>query len=376
MSRLTVLHVAPHLGQGGAERLLFELARQRCGETVHHIALMQDEVFFPRAEVKIHDLGLNLGRRWQALRRLPASRQRLRALVDELKPDLIQGWLYYGALLTLMVPRQIPRIWSIHNSTFPDLRANPLLHLVDRLLARTSRRAQAIVYCAHAARILHEQHGYAPEPGLVIENGVDTGLFRANPERRQRTRAGLGLDDLACAVLLSARNDPQKDIANCLAAFALFRQRRPQAVLLLAGRGMEAGHPELESLVAHHGLGDAVRPLGPIRDMAALIDAADAVMLGSRYGEAMPLVLLEALVMQKPVAATDVGDVAQLPCPRAALAPPANSAALADALSFAVMRDPIWEACFTQARGRYGIDAMLQAHARLYRRLVVGVGVQ
>lgn len=373
MSRLTVLHIAPHLALGGAERLLFEMARPRDGALVHHVALMQDEVFFLRDGLRIHDLGLDLGRRWQALRLLPAVGRRLRTLVDEIRPDVIQGWLYYGALLTLLAPSRVPRVWSIHNTTFPALGAKPVLHLVDRVLARASSRAQAIVYCARTARALHERRGYAPAPGLVIANGVDTSVFRADAARRRQTRAGFGLGDAACAVLLSARNDPQKDIPNSLAAFALFRQRQPQAVLLLAGKGMEAGHPDLSRLIVAHGLGNAVRPLGPVRDMGALIDAADVMLLGSRYGEAMPMVLLEGLVMDTPVAATRIGDVGVLPCPADALAPPADPAALAAALAFAARRDPVWQACFSEARARYGIEAMLEAHTGLYRRLAADI---
>lgn len=375
MSALTVLHVAPHLSQGGAERLLYELARQDTGGTTHHIALMQDEVFFPRSGLGIHDLGLDLRHRWQALRRLPQSVARLRGLISELRPDVIQGWLYYGALLTLAAPDALPRIWGIHNTTFPPIAANPLLHGVDRGLARMSRRAGAIVYCAQSARSFHERRGYAPERGIVIDNGVDTELFRADSARRQRTRAALGLTETTCVVLLSARHDPQKDIPNCLAAFARFRGRRPDAVLLLAGRGMEAGNAALNRSIAALGLGEAVQRLGSVQDMAALMDAADVVMLGSRYGEAMPMVLLEALVMGKPIAATRIGDVERLPCPREALAPAADPATLAEALAFAARHDAIWTECFARARERYCIRAMFEAYAALYRSLASGKGL-
>ncbi|RXT55526.1 hypothetical protein B6S44_10500 [Bosea sp. Tri-44] len=370
MAGLKILHVAPHLRQGGAERLLFELATHPSDGTTHHVALMQDEVFFDRSGLQIEELGFDLKRRFGALTHLPASRRRLRALIERLKPDVVQGWLYYGAFLSLSLSNRTPVVWSIHNTTFPRLLANPLLHLVDRVLAARSRQApDAVVYCAASARAFHEARGYAPERGLVIDNGVDLALFRPDPARRAVRRAGLGLPDDAFIVLLSARNDPQKDLPNCLDAFALFRREVPEARLLLAGRGMDDSDAALRAMIAARDLGPAVLSLGAVADMPGLLDAADAVLLGSRYGEAMPMALLEALAMGKPIAATRVGDIGRLPCPGEALAPPGDPRSLASALSFARAGDPRWAASFAEARAHYGLDRMTRTYDALYRRL-------
>lgn len=370
MAGLKILHVAPHLRQGGAERLLFELASHPSDEVSHHVALMQNEVFFDRSDLQVEDLGFDLQRRFGSLTHLPAARRKLQALVERLKPDIVQGWLYYGALLSLAVGGRARIVWSIHNTTFPRFLANPHLHLVDRVLAARSRQAaDAIAYCAASARAFHEMRGYAPDRGLVIDNGVDLTLFRPDATRRMMRRAGLGLASDAFAVLLSARNDPQKDLPNCLDAFALFQRDVPQARLLLAGRGMDDTAPVLRSMIAARGLESAVMPLGAIADMPCLLDATDAVLLGSRYGEAMPMALLEALAMDKPFAATRVGDIGRLPCPPEALAPPADPRSLAAALTFARAGDPSWTASFAEARARYGLDVMVRAYAALYRNL-------
>lgn len=370
MSGLKILHVAPHLRQGGAERLLFELATHPSDGTTHHVALMQDEVFFDRASLHIEDLGFDLTSQVGALLHLPAARRRLHALIDRLKPDIVQGWLYYGSFLSSIVGARTRLVWSIHNTTFPHLFANPLLHLVDRVLATRSRnRPDAIVYCAASARVFHEARGYAPERGRVIDNGVDIALFRPDPARRAARRAALALPDDAFTVLLSARNDPQKDLPNCLDAFALFRRETPEARLLLAGRGMDDSDVALRAMIAARDLGPAVFLLGAVADMPGLLDAADAVLLGSRYGEAMPMALLEALVMGKPIAATRVGDIGRLPCPGEALVPPGNPRLLASALRFAHAEDPRWTVSFAEARARYGLDTMVRSYEALYRGL-------
>lgn len=370
MAELTILHVAPHLRQGGAERLLFDLATHPSEGIVHHLALMQDEVFFDRCNLDVSDLGFDLTRRLGALMHLPVARQRLRALIERIKPDVVQGWLYYGALLSWAAGTHSQLVWSIHNTTFPQLSSNPMLHLVDRVLARRSRDApDAIVYCAESARIFHEQRGYAPEYGLVIDNGVDLTRFRPDVVRRRAQRSRLGLSDGAFAVLLSARNDPQKDLPNCLDAFRLFLDETPEACLLLAGARMDETDPALRAMIAERGLGSAVLSLGAVADMPGLLDVADAVLLGSSYGEAMPMALLEALAMGKPIAATRIGDIGRLPCPPEALAPPRDPRRLASAMSFALAGDPRWQASFAEARAQYGLGRMTQSYETLYRRL-------
>ena len=58
-------------------------------------------------------------------------------------------------------------------------------------------------------------------------------------------------------------------------------------------------------------MGDGVRWLGLRRDMPALLDAADGFVLSSAW-EGMPLAVGEAMAMEKPVVATDVGGVREL----------------------------------------------------------------
>ena len=56
---------------------------------------------------------------------------------------------------------------------------------------------------------------------------------------------------------------------------------------------------------------ERVRWLGLRRDMPALLDAAEAFVLASAW-EGMPLVIGEAMAMEKPVVATDVGGVREM----------------------------------------------------------------
>jgi glycosyltransferase involved in cell wall biosynthesis len=98
-----------------------------------------------------------------------------------------------------------------------------------------------------------------------------------------------------------------------------------------------------------HGALDHVLRLGLRRDIPALLDAADGFVLSSAW-EGMPLAVGEAMAMEKPVVATDVGGVRELVGDAGAIAPAKNSRALAEAM-LAMMRSP------TETRAQLGRTA-------------------
>jgi len=87
------------------------------------------------------------------------------------------------------------------------------------------------------------------------------------------------------------------------------------------------------------GTTERIHQLGLIRDMPALLDAADGFVLSSAW-EGMPLVVGEAMAMEKPVVATDVGGVHELLGDTGTIIPSRDPDALAKAM-LDVMRRPI-----------------------------------
>ncbi len=92
-----------------------------------------------------------------------------------------------------------------------------------------------------------------------------------------------------------------------------------------------------KELSAQLDLGDSVRWLGLRRDMPALLDAADGFVSASAW-EGMPLAVGEAMAMEKPVVATDVGGVRELVGDAGVLVPARDSEALAEAMMATMQR--------------------------------------
>ena len=111
--------------------------------------------------------------------------------------------------------------------------------------------------------------------------------------------------------LAAGRITPAKDYPNLLRAFARVRTLPLRCAAVDCRRAARARSRAVKQLSARLTLGDSVRWLGLCRDMPALLDAADGFVSASAW-EGMPLAVGEAMAMEKPVVATDVGGVSEL----------------------------------------------------------------
>jgi glycosyltransferase involved in cell wall biosynthesis len=214
---------------------------------------------------------------------------------------------------------------------------------------------------------------------LVRTNGIDTAEFAPDAGRRTATREVMGAG--TSFVWLSAgRITPAKDFPNLLRAFQLVRNDMRDAELWIAGAPMDAKTVISADGVSHHFFVMAgekrsqehVRWLGLRRDMPALLDAADGFVLGSAW-EGMPLVVGEAMAMEKLVVATDVGGVRELLGDAGALIPAKDPQALARAMLATMRRSreervQLGDAARERIVGHFSVDASADWWEALYER--------
>ncbi|MDN5683884.1 glycosyltransferase family 4 protein, partial [Corynebacterium glyciniphilum] len=129
------------------------------------------------------------------------------------------------------------------------------------VLRMIGRRTDCLTYVSRYAR---DRFASAFGPGVAWEpmpGGVDTSVFRPDPEGRGRVRRRLGIDDRRVVVCVS-RVVPRKGQDTLVEAMPDVLSRVPDAHLLIVGPGDYAG--KLASRAAVLGLSDRVTVTGPV----------------------------------------------------------------------------------------------------------------
>lgn len=326
---MRVVHIIPTLDQGGAEKLLTELVRKDPKNDQHVVELVQgSEVFAQGIRDRCISLGLPRNKVVFVLR-LPETVVRLARLIRQMQPDVVVGWLYYGALLSCIgAVFRTSVVWSIHAN---DVRSFPWrVRAVAKLCAWLSRIIPAAVhFCSFEGLAAHRRVGFGTDRAMVIHNGVEIGASSASPavlnfERRQGQKGPV----LGCI----ARFDPQKDHETLFGAMALLASEGKHFHLVLAGKGCSWENPSFVNLVERFKMRDRVTALGFVTNVDLLYPALDCVVLSS-ISESMPLCLLEALAAGKPVVATDVGASRSIVGPFGLLVQPRDARAFARAVA-------------------------------------------
>ena len=99
---------------------------------------------------KIERLGIEVHELRMTRSMLPSPRViiRLARILDELKPDVVQGWMYHGNLAVLLAGRIKPKpriFWSIRGSHVHLRDEKPLTAIIIKLLAMLSNYPDLII---------------------------------------------------------------------------------------------------------------------------------------------------------------------------------------------------------------------------------------
>lgn len=287
-----VAFVTPHLGPGGAEAVLFEIASALCARG------------FEMLLIATHSRDGRWRQKWSGkvayvsdlARAVPVERRvaEVCSIVTSWSCDfaVVQNSLFgYAAMPHLR--RLTPRTKLID-----------IVHNIDEswdIVAATAEAARALDVRVAVSDLVRRRLLAAgtPEDRIrLIPSGVDLDRFRPAP-----LPAGT-----VHGILFAGRLDPVKrplllvDVASQLTALRKNRDFR----FVVAGDGPEGD--ALRRRVRQARLESVFEFRGQVEDLAPLYAAADLVILPSR-SEGVPLVVLEALASARPVVASNVGGI-------------------------------------------------------------------
>lgn len=163
--------------------------------------------------------------------------------------------------------------------------------------------------CHRIISVNHEDRLKAIELGITslgkiitIQNGINTAPFDKVFDRLQ-VRKKLAVKEDEFLVGTVARLAPQKAPLDFVHAAAHVCSQRQDVKFIMVGDGPL--HEQTEQLVDKLNLGDRIILAGYRTDIPELLSAMDVFVLTSLW-EGLPISLLEAMAMRKPVVATDI----------------------------------------------------------------------
>jgi glycosyltransferase involved in cell wall biosynthesis len=350
---------------GGAEAMLSRLVTTQppLADDITIVSLLRGPSHAEELRAKgVTVIELDFGSAGGAL----AGLWRIVQLIAQIKPDIVQGWMYHGDLAALFAlvlsgrRRRTRLIWSIRCSDMDLSRYGMRLRLVVRACVALSSRPDLVTANSAAGMKFHLALGYRPQRSAIVPNGIDTVAFKPDPAARAAVRRGLAVPPGALVVAHVARADPMKDHATLLAALA----QLPDLRALLIGPGTE-NLAEAPNVVR----------LGRRRDVARLLAASDIVVSSSAFGEGFSNALAEGMACGLPAVATDVGDAREILGDTGLIVPPRDPQALADALkSLAAEPAALRTARGERARARIVENFTLNRAAERFAALHASLG--
>lgn len=368
--RARVLWLIKGLGLGGAERLLTlatpYLDRSRFEYQAAYLLPWKNALVdeLQRAGVPVTCLN---HRRAFDLRIVG----RIAALLRERRIDLVHLHLPYAGIVGRLAARLAGVPCVVYTEHNLQARYHPLTRMMNQL---TMRLTDVTISVSEEVRrsLVMSPLGRGAKVETVL-NGVDVDGLQLAAVQGPSVRDELAIPPEHRIVGVVNVFRPQKRLDLWLQAARLVADQEPQTTFVIVGDGPIRA--DLMEMADRLGLRGTVIFPGLRHDAPRFLAAFDVFMLSSVY-EGLPVAVLEAMALQTPVVATQVGGLPGVieEGVQGFLVPPRDPEALADRV-VRLLRDPDLrrrqgEAARQRVQERFSIDRMVAATEQIYTQLL------
>ncbi len=294
------------------------------GAEVQLLVLMKYLVRFPEFECSA--ILFNEGRLADELRKLPLSvsiiseknhsplalASRLAEMFRQIRPDIVHTHKYKDSIIGSIVARslRIPHVVRVVHGMPEPFKGYKNLKmasyaLVDRFVIRWFID-KVVAVSFDIEKILARSYG--ADRVVCIHNGVDLEDVQVLACRSLK-RKEWQIDEKTIIIGTVGRLVPVKGLTILLEAFRLLLKSGENMMLFLVGDGPLRSH--LEAEVKRLEIDHSVVFAGHQEHIYDFINMMDIFVLPSLH-EGIPMVLLEALALERPVVASDVGGIPEV----------------------------------------------------------------
>lgn len=325
---MKILYVITSLGQGGAERVVCDLADQmhQRGHNVKIAYLTGDILTKPRySEIELIKINLN------SLLLFPFVYIKLSQVIKMFRPDVVHSHMVHANIFTRLIRVVTPikkLICTAHNSDEGGQLRMFMYRVTHNLADLTTNVSN------EAVQAFIEKKAVPDSDIITTYNGIDLSRFFYHSEAKNKILNEFNINTNSYLILAVGRFSRQKNYPNLLNAIKILKEKANLPFkLLIAGDGELREY--IEKLIDGLNLKDDIILLGRRSDIPKLMSSCDVFVLSSDH-EGLPTVLIEAMACQAQVVATDVSGVREIIDIYGEVVPPKNSESLSDAIISAI----------------------------------------
>jgi len=216
------------------------------------------------------------------------------------------------------------------------------------------------------------EKGISSDKIKIIHNGINIDTIKSE-DRISNVRSELGISEEKVVIGTVARLVKIKGLSYFVQAAKLILERKKDVTFLVAGDG-----PLFHDLVSESeklGISSSMKFLGFRADIYDIINTFDIFVLPSLH-EGIPMVLLEAMALRKPIVATNVGGIPEIieDAKNGLLVPSGKPELLASAclrlIKDSELRKQIGYNAFEVVRTKFSSKRMLCEVLELYKQCI------
>tara|TARA_Y100001935_G_C17305264_1_gene511930 strand:+ start:1686 stop:2810 length:1125 start_codon:yes stop_codon:yes gene_type:complete len=303
-----ILFLTTGLNVGGAENVLLRLL-SKINREKYEIKVISLIHLGPVAD-KIKDLDIEVvSLKIKSPLNVPKSFYVLLKNIKFFNPDLIHTFMTHAAFFSILIRifyRRPVIIWNIFCNDL-SLKANSFITAtIMRICSRFSHIVpQRIIVDSKSAFIAHENTGYSNDRMEIINNGVDTNLFKPKKNLDNNYRAQF-FDDSDFIIGMIARYHPVKAHDIFLKAAAIITKKKKGIKFFLNGKGIK-NNPRIKEIIEKENIEEFVHLSDDNLDILTILPTCDLLVSSSHF-ESFPNIICEAMSYTIPCIVTDVGD--------------------------------------------------------------------
>ena len=195
---MKILHIITGLNIGGAEKMLERLLLYNLDIDNITIISLSD----------IGKIGINLEKKGFKIYCLDVKKNitspilaviKMIRLIRNIKPNLIQTWLYHANLLgsiASLFSTRAPVVWNLRGCDIPQGALSQTFIIVKLLSLLSHFLPYKIICCGYSVKEAHITMGYSQKKMVIIQNGYNFQHLKRNEDLREKTRKDLHILDL------------------------------------------------------------------------------------------------------------------------------------------------------------------------------------